>query len=121
MKRKSKVILRLLNEYIEVCASVQKYNDFWKHIVGIDYFAYIANFIILMFNVFVAPIPDLSKKMWAGIWLMQGLALVFIAYSGDIVSRKAYKPYRNFQALFRKTNSLKAKRQVGFFEFIDKT
>ena len=112
INRQLRVILQLTHEYIEICASIEKYNEFWKYIVGVNYFAYITNFVILMFNIFVAPIPDLSKKLWAGLWVMQGLSLVFIAYSGDIVSRKAYKPYQSFQTLVRMTTDLRVKRKV---------
>lgn len=83
-----KALKRLLKDYLDICYEVCKVNKFWKRFLGIAYFIYISTFTILLFDVAFAPIPKLTKYMWAGIAVSQFQILCSMAYSGDIVSRR---------------------------------
>lgn len=101
---------RLLNKYLEICQDIQAVNKFWSGFLGMSYFIYLTIFTILVFNVFFAVIPSLTKWMWSGLVLCQMQILAFIAYSGDIVSRKVTKHFlfNNFLYRFNFFVSLKA-------------
>lgn len=88
IRRRAAVIKSKLIEYAELCRIIEKFNGFWKVFLGIAYNFYVFIVAVLIFVVLFAPIPDLSKKMWFVIQVAQAMCIAFLAYSGDIVSRK---------------------------------
>lgn len=88
-KRGHRMLAKALDDFIEICDDIQKYNKFWSSFLGWAYFIYITNFTILVYDVIFAPgLPPLTRRMWAGFVVGLAEVLCFLAYSGDIVSRK---------------------------------
>lgn len=79
---------KALNEYVEIVKAVTKSNRFWSRFLGMAYFVFVTNFTFMLFDAFFAPIPFLVKLLWGGIAVAHAEIVSFIAYSGDIVSRK---------------------------------
>lgn len=89
---------KVLIEYVEIVKGINKSSRFWSRFLGMAYFVFVTNFTFMIFDVFFAPIPLLVKLLWSGLAVAHAEIVSFIAYSGDIVSRRV----RHNSIIFKK-------------------
>lgn len=84
----AKEIESKLAEFADLCRRIEKYNRFWKGFLGIAYYVHVFVCATLVFVVFFAPVSVLGKVIWFMVMVAHAICIAFLAYSGDIVSRK---------------------------------
>ena len=84
---------QILNNYCETASKVKKCNEFWRIFLLGAYFVYIALVTMLLYVVLYAEGNEFGKIAMSSKMVISIVCLAFLAFSGDIVSRKAHKSY----------------------------
>lgn len=101
-----------LDYYADTCRQVERYNKFWSRYVGVCYITYTMLAALLLFIVLFSDVRFSGKLFWFPVLIDLIVYVAFLAYSGDIVSRNAFKvyvPLNSLAARFSKATDLSLK------------
>ena len=80
--------------YAKVCREIELYNRTWNPYVALSYLTFILVESLYSVSLFFDKDPVVWRKfMHIGIFSNFAISLVFLAYSGDIVSRTVFKAF----------------------------